>query len=114
MSRFSAICDRFDPEVLGKRDEIIAFLESKGLVVESTKDPKKFKIQLPVDSIVLEYKTTDTGSDVSDEVDRLSDDEESELNPKATNALKKRNNVSKKALDSFEDSTENIEKNLKK
>jgi len=115
MSRFSTVCDRFDPELLGKRDEIIAFLESKGLVVESTNDPKKFKIQLPIDDIVLEYNSlkTGVGSDVNDEVDRLSDDEDEDLNDQAKIAIRKRETVSKKALDSFEDSTKNIEKNIK-
>lgn len=117
MSRFKEMCDRYDPQVIGKGEEIRAFLESKGLVVESTKDPKKFKVQLPIDNIVLEYTTSkdadNVNKDVTDEVERLASDDEDDLNPNAENAMRRREKVSRKAIDSFEDSTQNIENNLK-
>jgi hypothetical protein len=110
------MCNKFDPKVQGKKVEVIAFFESKGFeIVEDEDNANKFKMNTPSGEVVVEFNSQedDATDDVSGEIDRLAKDEDDDLNPNAVNAKKRRGKVSKKAIDNFEDSTQNIEKNLK-
>ena len=138
MSQFLELCEKFDPNNSGSSKwQLKDFLESKGIIASIVKGTNMLYISTDSETVAVEVIEKDAGEEdsenplkeddkyaVSDEVENLANKANSGLKglaakglgtsaQRAKTAVKKRQNVAKKAVGAYENRTKNIETALK-
>jgi len=137
MSQFLSLCEEFDPNNSGSAKwQLKDFLESKGITVSIVRGTNMLYISTDSETVAVEVVEQDAEEDaesllnqgdkyaVGDEVEGLANKANSGLKglaakgmgtsaQQAKTAVKRRQNVAKKAVGAYEQRTKNIENELK-